>query len=665
MAVKAQFIAGQWLPGSGATMSKLAPEDQSLLWQAASAGADDVQAACAAARAAFYPWSHRPLAERIDVVQRFAALLETHKEALATLISRETSKPLWETRTEVQAMIGKAAISIEAYHQRTGFHESTLPDGKALLRHKPHGVMAVFGPYNFPGHLPNGHIIPALIAGNTIVFKPSELTPATAEMTVQLWQQAGIPDGAINLLQGGKATGQALLENRDIDGVLFTGSAAAGFHFHRYFGGQPEKMLALEMGGNNALIVADVADIDAALHVIIQSAFISAGQRCTCARRLIVPRGEQGDALLQRLVEASAQIRAGKWDDQPAPFMGGVISLDAAQNMLAAQQKLEGLGGKVLLRMRQPDPRSTVLTPGIVDVTGIEVPDEEYFGPLLTIIRYDGFPEAIRLANQTRYGLAVGLISSDAAQFDQLADEARAGIVMHNDLNRLFGGRHLAVTPGNESRRAFALEQAVQAFYRAADAAGPVNRGHLDMHTAIRGSLYRQFALLPAHAGDFSPDFYQLLQASGMDAVVRHTEAGGTFTHFTCEKFAAQSATLELGKVMPFGANDLSLFAAADAAIRAWIADAPLPPRDKAPVDYFLVEESIIKREGEFTLNLAADVENFTALPAGYEIARQAEKRWVVQARAPYILFPNAGVATGQRAGLLLRAAALRLPQPA
>ena len=355
MAVKAQFIAGQWLPGSGATMSKLAPEDQSLLWQAASAGADDVQAACAAARAAFYPWSHRPLAERIDVVQRFAALLETHKEALATLISRETSKPLWETRTEVQAMIGKAAISIEAYHQRTGFHESTLPDGKALLRHKPHGVMAVFGPYNFPGHLPNGHIIPALIAGNTIVFKPSELTPATAEMTVQLWQQAGIPDGAINLLQGGKATGQALLENRDIDGVLFTGSAAAGFHFHRYFGGQPEKMLALEMGGNNALIVADVADIDAALHVIIQSAFISAGQRCTCARRLIVPRGEQGDALLQRLVEASAQIRAGKWDDQPAPFMGGVISLDAAQNMLAAQQKLEGLGGKVLLRMRQPD----------------------------------------------------------------------------------------------------------------------------------------------------------------------------------------------------------------------------------------------------------------------------------------------------------------------
>lgn len=432
MAINAQLIAGQWQQGSGATLTKLAPEDQSVLWQAPSAGAAEVQAACAAARGAFYAWSHRPLAERIACVQRFAALLEAQKEALATLISRETSKPLWETRTEVQAMMGKAGISIEAYSERTGQRETAMPDGKALLRHKPHGVMAVFGPYNFPGHLPNGHIIPALIAGNTVVFKPSELTPATAELTVKLWLQAGIPDGVINLIQGGKETGQALLENRDIDGVLFTGSASTGFHFHRYLSGQPEKMLALEMGGNNALIVADVTDSDAALNVIIQSAFISAGQRCTCARRLLVKRGAEGDALLQRLVEASARIRSGKWDAEPQPFMGGVISLQAAQGMLATQDKLEELGGNVLLRLHQPDPRSTLLTPGIIDVTGLDVPDEEYFGPLLTVIRYDTFDEAIRIANHTRYGLAAGLISADPALFEQFADEARAGIVNWN-----------------------------------------------------------------------------------------------------------------------------------------------------------------------------------------------------------------------------------------
>ncbi len=295
MAVKAQFIAGQWLPGSGATMSKLAPEDQSLLWQAASAGADDVQAACAAARAAFYPWSRRPLAERIDVVQRFAALLETHKEALATLISRETSKPLWETRTEVQAMIGKAAISIEAYHQRTGFHESTLPDGKALLRHKPHGVMAVFGPYNFPGHLPNGHIIPALIAGNTIVFKPSELTLTTAEMTVQLWQQAGIPDGAINLLQGGKATYQALLENRDIDGVLFTRQRGGRFPLPSLLrrpagedaGPRDGRQQRTDRRRRGRYRCGATCDYPVGVYLCRAALHLR-------ARRLIVPRGEQG-----------------------------------------------------------------------------------------------------------------------------------------------------------------------------------------------------------------------------------------------------------------------------------------------------------------------------------------------------------------------------------
>ncbi len=238
-------------------MSKLAPEESVAAVAGGQRGADDVQAACAAARAAFYPWSHRPLAERIDVVQRFAALLETHKEALATLISRETSKPLWETRTEVQAMIGKRDLH-RSLSPADGFHESTLPDGKALLRHKPHGVMAVFGPYNFPGHLPNGHIIPALIAGNTIVFKPSELTPATAEMTVQLWQQAGIPDGAINCCRA-ESHRQALLEIV-ISTACCSPAARRPVSIPSLLRRQPEKMLALEMGGNNALIVARRAD---------------------------------------------------------------------------------------------------------------------------------------------------------------------------------------------------------------------------------------------------------------------------------------------------------------------------------------------------------------------------------------------------------------------
>lgn len=236
---------------------------------------------------------------------------------------------------------------------------------------------------------------------------------------------------------------------------------------------------------------------------------------------------------------------------------------------------------------------------------------------------------------------------------------------LHNDLNRLFGGRHLAVAPGNESRRAAELEGAVAAFFATADRQGQVRRLHLDLHTAIRGSRYRQFALLPAREGEYDAGFYALLQASDMDAIVRHTEPGGTFTHYTSEKFGAQSATLELGKVLAFGENDLRLFAGTDATVRALIADAALPERAKAPADYFLVQESIIKSDSDFTLNLDPKIDNFTALPAGYEIARQPDKTWVVPAHAPYILFPNAGVATGQRAGLLLKSAAPCLSLPA
>lgn len=446
MSHASHFIAGQWQPGKGPRLTKFSPLDQQILWQGNSASAEDVSASTRAARRAFYDWSHLTVTERIDIVNRFAKLLAENKDSLATVISQETSKPLWETRTEVQAMIGKATISQDAYHRRTGETESALPDGKALLKHKPHGVMAVFGPYNFPGHLPNGHIIPALIAGNTLVFKPSEMTPATAELTVKLWQQAGLPAGVLNLVQGDKETGAALLENNEIDGVLFTGSASAGFHFHRALAGRPEKILALEMGGNNALIADSYDDVDAAVNLIIQSAFISAGQRCTCARRLLVKQGDAGDALLARLVEISERIVVGHWNADPQPFMGGVISLRAATAMLKAQEHLLTLGGKSLLMLRQPNANATLLSPGIIEMTGIDAPDEEYFGPLLSVIRYQSFDEALRIANRTRCGLAVGLIARDEGLFHRLSDEARAGIVNWNkpltgaSSNAPFGG---------------------------------------------------------------------------------------------------------------------------------------------------------------------------------------------------------------------------------
>ena len=330
-------------------------------------------------------------------------------------------------------MANKIDISVQSYRARTGVVSSVIADGDAVLRHRPHGVFAVFGPYNFPGHLPNGHIVPALIAGNTLVFKPSEYAPQTAIKTVQLWEQAGLPKGVLNLVNGAKDTGIALSKNADIDGVLFTGSYQTGVILHKLFAGQPGKMLALEMGGNNALVAWDVKDVDAAVHHTIFSAFVSAGQRCTCARRLVIPNNAQGQAFLDRLVQVAAAIKVGASDAQPAPFMGPVVSSAIAQRLLAAQADLIAKGGKSLLEMRQLEANTGFLSAGIIDVTDAKgIPDEEWFGPMLQVIRVADFAQAIEVANATSYGLAAGLLSDDAALWQQFQTEIRAGVVNWN-----------------------------------------------------------------------------------------------------------------------------------------------------------------------------------------------------------------------------------------
>lgn len=433
MSLGSVFIQGQWRAAQGQPFVKTNPVGKAQIWAGQEATAEDVQLASESARQAFPQWAVTPLEQRIQIVEEFARLLKENQQHLAEVISQETSKPLWETLTEVQAMIGKAAISIRAYQQRTGESSTDMPDGKATLRHRPHGVLAVFGPYNFPGHLPNGHIIPALLAGNCILFKPSELTPWTAEETLKLWQKAGLPNGVINLLQGGRSTGEALASATDVDGILFTGSANTGYHLHKLIAGQPEKILALEMGGNNALIVDDVSDIDAAVHLAIQSAFVSAGQRCTCARRIIVKQGAVGDQFIQRFVEVAKNLKIGAWNDHDQPFMGGVISSQAAQSLLEAQQKLLALGATPLAEMQLLAADSTLLSAGILDVSKVtDIPDEEYFGPLTKIYLYQDFDEALKLANQTRFGLAVGLISPDRELYERLLISARAGIVNWN-----------------------------------------------------------------------------------------------------------------------------------------------------------------------------------------------------------------------------------------
>ncbi|WP_426103853.1 succinylglutamate-semialdehyde dehydrogenase [Massilia sp. TSP1-1-2] len=427
------FINGAWLAGTGQELVTIDPSTGAQTWSSNESTAQDVQSAVQGARAAFDAWALTPLEERIAVCTRYRDLLKENAEELAQTIAEEVGKPLWEARSEAAIMANKVDISIQAYGARTGEVAAKVADGNAVLRHRPHGVFGVFGPYNFPGHLPNGHIVPALIAGNTVVFKPSEYAPRTAIKTVQLWQQAGLPAGVINLVNGGRDTGIALGKNDGLDGVLFTGSCQTGVALHKQFGGQPGKMLALEMGGNNPLVVWDVRDIDAAVHHAIMSAFISAGQRCTCARRLVVADTEEGDAFIERLVEVAATLSVGASNAEPQPFMGPVVSAAVAARLVQAQADMAAKGGKVLLQMTQRDPKAGFVTAGIVDVTNAKgIPDEEWFGPLLQIVRVADFDAAIKVANNTEFGLAAALLSNDEALWKQFAVQARAGIINWN-----------------------------------------------------------------------------------------------------------------------------------------------------------------------------------------------------------------------------------------
>jgi len=427
------YINGHWVAGEGPSFPVCDPSTGQVLWSCAQATPAETEAACKAARASFDGWAQTPLDERIAVCHRFRDLLKAQGEELARLIALEVGKPLWEARTEAASMANKIDISVQAYHARTGESLIRVADGEAILRHRPHGVFAVFGPYNFPAHLPNGHIVPALIAGNAIVFKPSEYAPRTAVKTLELWIEAGLPEGVLNLVNGGGDTGAALAQNAELDGILFTGSYRTGALLHRQFAGHPGKMLALEMGGNNALLAWDAGDLDAAVHHAIFSAFVSAGQRCTCARRLIVEDGPRGRALIERLLEVAGNIVVGRFDQIPEPFMGPVVSVKAAENLLQAQEDLIARGGLSLLTMRHLQPGTGFVSPGIVDVTdAVDIPDEEWFGPLLQVVRVPDFESALRVVNATEYGLAAGLLSDDEARWRQFQIHARAGIVNWN-----------------------------------------------------------------------------------------------------------------------------------------------------------------------------------------------------------------------------------------
>jgi succinylglutamic semialdehyde dehydrogenase len=446
----------------------------------------DAPAEVAAARAAWPAWAAHSHAYRIEAIRRFANVVRTREAEFAELIARETGKPYWEARTEVGAVVNKVQISIDAYAERTPSRKMEGALGnRVAVRHKPHGVLAVLGPYNFPAHLPNGHIVPALIAGNTVVFKPSEKTPATGEFLVQCFHEAGIPEGVVRLLIGGPDQGRALAGQPGIDGLLFTGSARAGMALHKQFAETPQKMLALELGGNNPLVVWDAKDIEAAAMIAVQSAYLTAGQRCTAARRLIVEEGKHGE-LIEAIAGLADRIIVDEPFADPQPFMGPVIDNLAADHVQEQWLNLMMKGAKPLRRLDRAFEERPYLTPALIDVTEAkDRPDEEIFGPVLQVVRVKDFDAAIDEANNTRFGLAASLVGGTPEMYDKFWANVRAGVINWNKptngapSNAPFGGIGVS---GNHRP---------SAFYAADYCAYPVTSSEADRARATIGEGLR------------------------------------------------------------------------------------------------------------------------------------------------------------------------------
>ncbi|TWU55796.1 aldehyde dehydrogenase family protein [Rubripirellula reticaptiva] len=391
------------------------------------------------ARQAAFRFRRVSIDQRIAWVRRYAEYLTDHRDEIRDLISLEVGKLPWDADAEVSASISKIELSIAAFQQRRSDHVIQPQPGSIQrhIRYRPIGIALVLGPFNFPLHLPGGQIVPLLIAGNAVVLKPSEQATAVGDWMLRAWNATGLPDDTLQMIVGGTETAITAIDSPDVDGVFLTGSRQAGLAIHRQLAGRPEVMLALEMGGNNPVVVAADADPLTTANLVSFSAFVSAGQRCTCARRAIFVDSPTCESQITALVDSVKQLRVGLPVDASAQ-VGPVISEAAATTLHQTYQRLVSLGCNPLVPWQVDDRFPSLVHPAILDASGLTdqakrvIADLEWFGPMLVIDRVGDFDAAVQLASETPYGLAASLIGGTEMMFEQFVNEVRAGVVNWN-----------------------------------------------------------------------------------------------------------------------------------------------------------------------------------------------------------------------------------------
>jgi succinylglutamic semialdehyde dehydrogenase len=416
---------------------RISPVTGEVTWTGTASSENQIDQAMESAHRAFRSWRLIAPSVRLACLRRYAAYLEQHRESIATTITLETGKPLWESRLEVGTSIAKVDLAAQAFHERrdsklrSAALDSQSKEGSEIA-FRPIGSVLVLGPFNLPLHLPGAHFVPALLAGNTVVFKSSEKTPQVGQCIAKAMSAAGLPSGVFQLLQGGAPVAAHAMSNPSLGGVFFTGSRNAGLAIHRQMAGRPEVLVALEMGGNNPLVVDGVADVEAAIEIILQSAYITGGQRCSCARRLILVDTLENRELVRQLAGCLPKMRLGHPMADPGPFYGTMIDLPSLHRVLEKQSEYLQRGMHAICAAQVQTGMPTQLTPGLLDSREVETDDEEVFGPLLVLRWVSNLEDAIQQAARTRYGLSASLLSDDPNAWTQFRQEIDAGVIHWN-----------------------------------------------------------------------------------------------------------------------------------------------------------------------------------------------------------------------------------------
>ena len=437
----ANLVAGDLRPlagGDGDAIQSVNPASPDDVVFESPTRRGDVADAVAAARAALPAWSGRSLEERVAVLRRWQALTKANADRIADLIVLEMGKVRGECLFEANALGGKVDITLgpESLSRVTDYTVPVNDSRDGDCRFKPHGVMAVIGPFNFPAHLPNGHWVPALLTGNTIVFKPSDKTPATGQLLAELMQQAldesGAPKGVFNMVQGAADVASTLTADPGIDGILFTGSWPVGRRILEANLDHPGRIVALELGGSNPAVVMPDAHLRQAVIECARAAFATTGQRCTCTRRIIVHEAI-ADTFIPAFCRTASNLLVGPGDSTDPVFMGPLVTEASAREALEFQSGLVEAGGSVLVQATSLDRPGHFVTPGVVQVDRFTVEnDTECFGPIAQIAIVKDLDEAIEQSNATRYGLAASLFSAERATFDRYFAEVRSGCINWN-----------------------------------------------------------------------------------------------------------------------------------------------------------------------------------------------------------------------------------------